>query len=309
MGAPEVDAGTLFVATRAGALIAVETETGQARWRFETGGRMQAAPVAQDGLVYVATDASDSGNGSLFAVDARTGTEHWRVALDAAVTSRPVADGRQVYVPAGDVVALDALTGEERWRAAPGTGVVSLAAGFDVVVAAGPRGLVAFDAQSGDDRWTVPTTGLSPVAPGVAGKSIVAGDGVEHLVGRDPGDGVERWRTPDPGLVQPPVAGGQVVVLATRQGVVALSSATGERRWQVELTDGNDSNSRVQVATDGTVAAATADGRLRLFDALTGEALGTADLDGGLWAAPAVTGERTYVAEGDTVAAFDRPVD
>lgn len=306
VGAPEVQGGTLFVATRAGALVAVEAETGAARWRFETGERVQAPPVAQGGLVYVVTDASESGGGRVFAVDARTGTEQWRVALDVPVTSRLSVDGGLVYVPAGDVVAVDALTGEERWRATVGTGTVALSAGSGVVVVTGPSGLGALDADTGGERWRASTPGPSPVAPVVAGDSVVAGDGAGFLVGRDTVDGTERWRVPDAGLAQPPLAEGQVLVLATPDGLMALAGATGERLWRVGLGGGDDDD-RVRVATDGTAVAATSGGRLTLFDAVTGEVLGAADLADEGRATPAVANGRVYVAEGEIIAAFDRP--
>ena len=307
MGAPQIAGADLFLSTRAGTVVAAAADTGEPRWRFETGGRLQAAPVVAGGLVYVATEAGESGSASLLAVDARTGAEQWRVALDVAITGRPVVDEGLVFVPAGDVVAFDALNGETRWRAAPTTGVASLTAGFGMVVVGGTSGLTALDGQTGGERWTAPTAGLLPVAPEVAEERIVAGDGGGNLVGRDPGNGAERWRAPAAGLVQSPVAAGPVVVLATRDGVVVLGSATGEQGWEVELRGGPDGDDRVRVAADGMVVAATSGGQLTLFDATTGEALGAAPVDGRGPATPAVIEGRVYVAQGETVTAFDRP--
>ena len=307
MGAPQIEGADLFVATRAGTVVAADAESGDPRWRFETGERLQAAPVVEGGLVYVATEAGESGSASLFALDARTGTEQWGATLDVAIAGRLVVDEGLVYVPADDVVAFDALTGEERWRAAPATGVMSLTAGSGMVVVTGTSGLTALDGLTGDERWTVPTAGSLPVAPAVAGEGVIAGDGDGHLVGRDPSDGAERWRAPDAGLVQPPVVAGPVIVLATRDGVVALSSATGEQRWEVELTGKQDGDDRVRVVSDGMAVAATSGGQLTLLDATTGEALGSAPLDDEGPATPAVAGGRVHLAQGETVTAFDRP--
>ena len=306
MGAPQLEGADLFVATRDGTVVAAAAESGEPRWRFETGERLQAAPVVGGGLVYVATEASGSGIASLFAVDARTGTEQWGVTLDVAITGRPVVDGGLVYVPAGDVVAFDALTGEERWRAAPDTGVLSLTAGSGVVVVTGTSGLTALDGLTGGERWMAPTAALLPVAPAVAGQSIIAGDGGGNLLGRDPSDGAERWRAPDAGLVQPPVDAGTVVVLATRDGIIALSSVTGQQRWERELNGNPDGDDRVRVASDGVAVAATSGGELTLLHATTGEVLGAAHLDGEVPASPAVADGRVYVAQGETVTAFDR---
>lgn len=309
VGAPEVDGGTLFGATRDGALVAVEAETGEAQWRFETGERILASPLAEGGLVYVATESFDTPTGQVFSVDARTGAEQWRSELEAPLRGPPAIVAGLVLLPAGDVVALDALTGEERWRQALGVDAELLVAGTDVVVAAGPGGLVALDVATGDQRWAVSATGSAQVAPVIAGGTLVVGDVGGALVGRDLADGAERWRLLDIGRVQAPVVAGQVVALATTDGVVALDSATGERRWLVALdTDDADAeNEGVRVATDGTAVAATAPGRLSLLDAASGEVLGEADLAGEGRATPTVASGRVYVAEGETVTAFHRP--
>jgi outer membrane protein assembly factor BamB len=58
-----------------GALVALDTESGQERWRFYTGGPVRSAPVATTETVFVGSD-----DGILYAVDASTGKERWRVA-------------------------------------------------------------------------------------------------------------------------------------------------------------------------------------------------------------------------------------
>ncbi|HEV2809701.1 MAG TPA: PQQ-binding-like beta-propeller repeat protein [Acidimicrobiales bacterium] len=306
VGAAQLEGGDLFVATRDGTVVAAAAGSGDPRWRFETGERLQAAPVVGGGLMYVATEVGESGSASLFAVDARTGTEQWGATVDVPITGQLVLDGGLVYVPAGDVVAFDALTGEERWRAAPGTGVVSVTAGSGAVVVTGTSGLTALDGLTGDERWTVPTAGLLPVAPAMAGEGVIAGDGGGHLVGRDLSDGAERWRAPDAGLVQPPVVTGPLIVLPTSDGVVALSSSTGEQRWERELNGDPAGDDTVRVASDGVAVAATSGGELTLLHATTGEVLGAAHLDGEVPATPAVADGRVYVAQGETVTAFDR---
>ncbi len=311
VGAAEVDGGTVFVATRDGALVAVEAETGGPRWRFETGERQLGSPVAGGGLVHVTTEVSDPATGSsvahLFSVDARTGDEQWRADLGAPLTGPVAVAAGLVLAPVGDVVALDARTGEERWRTSVGSGTEVLAADTDMVVARTATGLVALDPVTGAERWSVAGTGSTPVTPVMSAGTLVVGDGDGAVVGRDPDDGAERWRIPGVALVQSPVAAGPVVVLATTDGVVTLDGASGERRWQVGLEGAGDDGG-VRVATDGAEVAATAAGRLTLFDAVTGEVLGQADLAGEARATPAVAAGRVYVAEGRTVDAFDRPV-
>ncbi len=304
VGGPVLESTTVFVATRSGELVAADVETGAARWRFETGERALAAPSSAGGLVYLATQVAGSDAGHVFGVDARTGTEQWRVVVDAPFSGRLALSGGLVLVSAGEVIALDGATGEERWRSPAGTGADPIAAGVGLAVVAAPDGLVALDAASGDARWSALSLAPPQVAPALGEEVAVAVDGTGALVGLDAGDGSERWRLPDPGLVQPPVVAGSVVALATAEGVVVLDGETGERRWQAGVDGGEEG---VRVDTDGVRVAATSAGRLTLLGLPGGEVVGTAGLTGEARASPAVGPGRTYVAQGEVLAAFEDP--
>lgn len=303
VGSPEVEGPDLFLATRAGTLVAAAAESGEARWRFETGERVMAGPVVEGGVVYVSTEVPGSNAGSVFAVDARTGGELWRYATEVAKLGAPAVYGGMVYLSAGDVIALDALTGEVRWRqAVEGAGTV--VAGTDVVVVSTSRGLAALDPTTGGLGWALPTA-AAPRAPAlVTGDVVLSDDGVQALLGLDAGDGGERWRAAVAGLLQASMATGNMVMVATTEGVLVLDARSGDQRWREDRGAAD-----VRIATDGTVVGATSAGRLTLFDAATGDVLGVAGLDGESQPTPAAAGGRVYVAEGETVTAFDRPVD
>ena len=113
-------------------LTALDTETGQERWRFYAEGPLRLAAAAGQGNVYVASD-----DGRLYCLDAATGRVRWSVRgapssrcvlgngrLISAWPARgaPVLAGDTVYFAAGVwpfegifVTALDAATGQRRW--------------------------------------------------------------------------------------------------------------------------------------------------------------------------------------------------
>jgi len=130
---PVVLGKTLFLGSpREDCLIALDTVTGDEKWRYFTDGPIRFAPVAWDGKVYVASD-----DGFLYCVDADKGTLIWKfrgapvdrriIGNDRLISTWParggpvVADGN-VYFAASIwpfmgifIHALDARTGEVRW--------------------------------------------------------------------------------------------------------------------------------------------------------------------------------------------------
>jgi hypothetical protein len=130
---PVVCGKTMFVPSSCNdSLTALDTETGQERWRFYAEGPIRLAAAAGLGKVYAASD-----DGRLYCLDAATGRALWNVRgapsprrvlgngrLISAWPARgaPVSAGDTVYFAAGVwpfeglfVTALDAATGRRRW--------------------------------------------------------------------------------------------------------------------------------------------------------------------------------------------------
>ena len=130
---PIVCGKTMFVPSSLNdSLTALDTETGEERWRFYAEGPIRLAAAAGLGKVYVASD-----DGRLYCLDAATGRARWSVRgapsprrmlgngrLISAWPARgaPVLAGDTVYFAAGVwpfegifVTALDAASGRRRW--------------------------------------------------------------------------------------------------------------------------------------------------------------------------------------------------
>ncbi len=114
-----------------GALLALDAETGEERWRFYTNGPIRVAPLATDSRVFVGSE-----DGYLYCLDqqgkllwkSRGGPSdrkvigHDRIVSAWPVTSRPVLDEDRIYFVAGAwpvdgiyVHCLDAKTGKPIW--------------------------------------------------------------------------------------------------------------------------------------------------------------------------------------------------
>jgi hypothetical protein len=130
---PIVCGQTMFVPSSCNdSLTALDTATGQERWRFYAEGPLRLAAAAGQGKVYAASD-----DGRLYCLDAATGRALWSVRgapsprrvlgngrLISAWPARgaPVLAGDTVYFAAGVwpfegifITALDAATGRRRW--------------------------------------------------------------------------------------------------------------------------------------------------------------------------------------------------
>ncbi|MBM4040996.1 MAG: hypothetical protein FJ290_21055, partial [Planctomycetes bacterium] len=165
---PVVCGKTLYVGcSHNGALLALDTETGEERWRFYTNGPVRHAPIATAEAVYVASD-----DGCLYALDPTKGTERWRVR--GGPSDRKVI-GHEMLISA--------------WPASAGPvlieGVVVFVAGLWGTDGVFVHGL---DAKTGKVLWTDDTLGFRP-----HGHLIVQGDRV-FIPGLDGAAALE-WKT------------------------------------------------------------------------------------------------------------------
>lgn len=90
---PAVGKGTVYVPGTDGQVLALDTATGQERWRFATGDLIDAAPALVDDTLYVAGQ-----DRTLYALDTATGEERWRFDLVGPVSFGPTLSGGVLYV-------------------------------------------------------------------------------------------------------------------------------------------------------------------------------------------------------------------
>lgn len=276
--------GTAKVASRTGAIVAVDERTGALRWVVRTGDIVGSAPAVDGGLVYVG-----SADGDLYALDVGTGKERWRTPLGGPVyESAPVVVDGVVYIQSGGAASSPAVE----------NGVVYVGGGArpDATAWPGAAVLHALDARTGRERWQLPTdrAGISAVdaatgrqrwffqaiGPVVRTPLTVTG-GTVYAVSFNP-DGAagvlyaidtatqtERWRFEAGESLPnaPAVAGGTVYIAGWGGSLYALDAASGQQRWQVRVAANVDT---APVAIDGGVLLGDLGGVLHAFDAATG---------------------------------------
>jgi outer membrane protein assembly factor BamB len=157
-GTPASADGTLFVpathladdGTKTGALYALDPETGDVDWTFETASGLPTAPVVVEGRIHLATRG-----GTVHALTTAGDTE-WSMDTGSGILTRPTyADGRLFALTVNDIVALDDA-GDEQWRSASDrTQMTGMAVAGDTLYVGGEP-LFALDVATGDEIFDIP---------------------------------------------------------------------------------------------------------------------------------------------------------
>ena len=231
---PVVGTNTVYVATKAGSVVALDLASGAERWRVDVGDYVARSTPALDArTLYVAAGYA------LFALDSHTGHERWSKPLRFTGSCSPVVDSGMVYVATqeGHISAFVAATGEEVWHYRNDNllfGSPAVAGG--VVVIADEAGQVtAIDAASGREIWQKKAGGEAFATPAIADGTVYIATDKPEFVAFDLKTGRERWRREVGGISSPGLADGMVYLGGADQSLRALDARTGDERWSSAL--------------------------------------------------------------------------
>jgi len=170
--APLLDDGKLFVASLDGSLYAVDARSGSELWRFTASGGLVTTPVLAGDLLLVG--GLDS---RLHAIDLGGGDERWSFTAANWVWSRPLVDGGRVYFGDfdGNLYAVDVDRGQELWRLSLGKGPIRAAPALvdGRLIVATEEGWLFGVEPSGQRSWLKEVPGASLNADLVASDDAV----------------------------------------------------------------------------------------------------------------------------------------
>jgi len=147
---------------REGCFYALDSKTGQEKWKVNTGGGINCKPSISGNIVYFGCH-----DGYLYALNKKTGEEIWKFQTYGPVVSSPVIYENTIYIGSGDafLYAIDPLSGEMKWKSKiqPDNqpafmGGVSTPAVSDkrIFVARHAGRMHALDRMTGNHLWTYP---------------------------------------------------------------------------------------------------------------------------------------------------------
>jgi len=178
LSSPAVAEGLVYFGSGDGNLYALDSGTGQLKWKFATGDVVHSSPAVAGGVVY-----AGSWDSYLYALDAATGQMKWKFKTgedkinfnQVGIQSSPAVEGGVVYFGCRDshLYALDAATGQEKWAFDNhGTWIISSPAIYEGSVYAGtsiPSAFGALDIHTGEVRFHLDVPLIVFSSPAIAG--------------------------------------------------------------------------------------------------------------------------------------------
>lgn len=334
LAAPAVDQERLYLTTQTGRIIALDRETGESVWQYDTGHQAgfpaTAAPAVAGDLVIAPVRP-----GRVVGLDRRTGEAVWETDIRTPLMASPIVVEGSVYVGAGDekLYALDAANGQERWTFHVLDRITApVAYADDAVVVVNEESLLHIvDTNTGRKRF-VYDVGAGSLGRNIRGGPAIHGDTAYFHTQGGAVWAVDRrtitypferaigyWKTNfflwgitselpvqkgtlwtrglGGTLMHGPAAAHDTVYAATVEGRVwALDAASGEERWSAQTGAGTSSGATV---AGDTLVLGTEDGRLLGLNAHTGERQWDFRLGGRISARPVVVEGKLYVASED----------
>lgn len=318
---PVVDEESVYVTdegTGQNAILGLDRESGETRWRRPTDGGFIGPVSLDDGTVYVLTYAL------AYALDADDGEIQWKTEVGRGEPAAPIVADGSVYVANGEftgspsqVRALSPTDGEPEWTTdlrGDVYGTPAYADGRLFVGTASPGSLYALDAETGDVAWerTLPADVLTATA--VADGTVYVADAGGTVRAHATSDGSERWTA----STSRPARGDALAVTTDtayapgRDGLHALDRADGTERWRFETAE----RATTPTATDDVVyfgsmytarnvyAASTADGSRRWTYRTERDTRGD-EVVGGIYSPPTVVDGGVFVSAADGVYALE----
>lgn len=281
---------TLLVGDVMGFLHAIDLESRQLRWKFETGDSIEAAPAIHQGRVFVG-----SGNGSFHALDLATGKEIWTFAGNEKFSSAPnlipgpdstsrlVVNGYD-----GTTRCLNPADGTLIWTYETNDYINGTPALVDGKLAFGGCDTILhiLDAHTGRKLNAIPTESQITNSIATHGTTLYAANYANQVVAAEAGATGPTWiyqHERFPFFSAPAVDDQRVYIGCRDKALHAIDRQSGERAW-IFPTGGRIEAS--PIVFDDAVVFASSDGRLYAADPASGAEIWRLDLGEKLEAAP-----------------------
>lgn len=227
--------GDRIVASGESEVLILNAKTGQLEDRQRLAVLANTAPALADGYMLV----FGSPRGEVFGHDIRIGLKRWGFALNQRVRGNPVMIGRiaGVVAESGQVLLVNPVNGE----AITGLkqiygGVVNnpISDGVNMYIASTDQSIYAFGSTTGDLLWRVRTQSRLEAQPTVHDGVLYQFVPDEGLVAITTSNGTRRWANPEAQGTVVAVRNGDLVVWTGSQGLL-VDVASGDVLERVDL--------------------------------------------------------------------------
>lgn len=233
---PVIGDGQAFIGSWDGFLYAIDTETGELNWEFETENEIRGPASVSNGSVYVI------GGRRLYSIDIDTGNEEWnKEATNSFARGGVTAHEGVLYVPdRGRLIALDESDGSEEWIGET-EGMVSASPAIKnnkTIVGDRDGYITAFDKDTGAKQWEYDTRSGVQGAPTIYNGRVIVGNSGGAVVSLDIDQGDEEWTfgpTGDRFQNSAATNGDRIFIGSVDSSFFALRFEDGEEIWQKDI--------------------------------------------------------------------------
>lgn len=295
---PDAQLETVYLPLGSGAVVALNSRTGELKWEAQPAGKIVAALESADALLLVASRKGGETGGLLRALERATGLTKWVKDYDSVFSSPLAVHSSIIYAAAedGQLRAIRAEDGQSLWSVE--LGAVSKArvvVDREELFLGSESGLLYCLRLDGGRKWTFQAKDAVRGAVTVSGKMVYFGDSSGYVYALERSSGRLVWRVRTGAAVEtaPNLIGDLLYVASFDNFVYAYDAKTGDRRWLVN-TLGRLSYD-MMAERDGLLLAPQSSSRLYTLS-LRGRLTGRYDLlEGNLIAPVALSGRSVFL--------------
>ena len=242
---PAFDDERVYLPLAGGVLVSLQAANGQLNWRSEIGGELSASPVADNHMVYVASETGkpEAGvrraTGALRALGREAGVTQWMRTFEMPLRGALTLANGKLFAASGNgrVYSFDSKTGAVNWFYDHGSpfNAQPVVSESRVYVGSEDGNLLAFDEGTGKLLWFYRTKGpvRGPVANGDDQVYFGSDDGYVYAVNVT--NGRLRWRSRLGAGVQAVAKVEDDLLVASLDNFVYKFSSAGTRLWKRQM--------------------------------------------------------------------------
>ena len=298
---PAIAAGTVFVGVLSGHLLALDLESGKARWKYHVDeGIGESSPCVGQGTVYIG-DLS----GTVHAVDAHNGKVEWTFQTEGEIKSSAVLVGDRVLVGSydGHLYCLSADRGGLIWKFKT-EGPVHCTAGISeglTYIAGCDEFFRAIRVSDGQEVFKIASGSYTAASPALSGDSAYYGTFSSEVIAVNLRSRLVTWRYQHerrqfPFYSSAALADGKVVAGGRDKMVHCLDAKTGKALWTFPTLGRVESSPAV---AGGRVYVGSSDGRFYVLDLASGAKLWEFHAGAPISASPAIASGRVVIGTQD----------
>jgi len=231
----------VYTGSHDGNVYAIDIETSDILWKFETEGEIHSSPIVYENSLYFG-----SNDGYLYNIDLKNGLSIWEYKTGNAIISSPIIYKNSIYFGSWDsnLYSLDIKDGKLNWKFTTGWGVDSSPSIRENTIFFGSQdnNFYALDANNGNLKWIYPTNAGIKSSPAVYGDFTFFGSSDGKIYAINSSTGKLEWSlAPDyyiegiynyitkPIVSSPYTDDGMIFVGSVNGNIYCLNAKTFER--------------------------------------------------------------------------------